>query len=130
LLVHRLQTDPQRLQRLGRYALALMDEAEQDVLRAYVVMVERPGLFLSQDHNPPRPVGEPLEHLVAPSPSSRRGNSILLVPSRLLARAGQGGSVPSYAGSEPAAGQRTRGVQRADQPAARRWDAMCRCPAD
>src|SRR5258708_24738344 len=69
LLAHRLQADPQRLKRLGRYALALMDEAKQDVLRADVVMVERSGLFLSQDHNPPRPVGEPLEHLVAPSPS-------------------------------------------------------------
>src|SRR5260221_649031 len=41
----------------------------------------------------------------------------------MLARAGQGGSVPSYAGSERAAGQRTRGVQRAGQPAARRGDA-------
>jgi hypothetical protein len=44
----------------------------------------------------------------------------------MLARAGQRGRVPSYAGSERAAGQRTRGpanvpgVQRADQPAAHR----------
>src|SRR6266849_5367551 len=72
LLAHRLEPDPQRLKRLGRFALALMDEAEQDVLGADVVMVERPGLFLSQDHNPPRPVGEPLEHLAAPSPSGPR----------------------------------------------------------
>src|SRR6266571_5243144 len=38
----------------------------------------------------------------------------------MLARAEQRGRVPSYAGSERAAGQRTPGVQRADQPAARR----------
>jgi hypothetical protein len=45
-----------------------------------VVVVEHAGLFLSQDHNPPRPVGEPLEHLVAPSPSGRRGNRSLARP--------------------------------------------------
>jgi hypothetical protein len=74
LLPHGLQADPQRLQRLGGYALALVDQAKQDVLRADVVVVERPGLFLRQDHNPPRPVGKPFEHLAAPSPSGRGGN--------------------------------------------------------
>ena len=74
LLPHRLQADPQRLQGLGRDALALVDQAQQDVLGADVVVVEHPGFFLSQDHNPPRPVGKPLEHLVAPSPSGRGGN--------------------------------------------------------
>src|SRR6266496_3188578 len=44
-----------------------MDEAEQDVLGADVVVVEHPGLFLSQDDNPTRAVGEPLEHWTAPS---------------------------------------------------------------
>ena len=39
---------------------------EQDVLGADVVVVEHPGLFLGQDDNPPRAVGEPLEHLSAP----------------------------------------------------------------
>jgi len=42
-----------------------MDEAEQDVLGADVVVIEHPGFFLRQDNNPPRPVGKPLEHLVA-----------------------------------------------------------------
>ena len=60
---------------LGGDALALADQAEQDVLGADVVLAEHPGLFLSQDRNPPRPVGEPLEHLVAPSPSGRRGGN-------------------------------------------------------
>ena len=74
LLPHGLLADPQRLQRLGGDALALVDQAKQDVLGADVVVVEHPGLFLSQNHNPPRPVGKPLEHLVAPSPSGRGGN--------------------------------------------------------
>ena len=74
VLADRLQADPQRLQRPGGDAVALADQAEQDVLGADVVVAEHPGLFLSQDRNPPRPVGEPLEHLVAPSPSGRRGN--------------------------------------------------------
>ena len=66
LLPYGLQADPQRLQGLGRDTLALVDEAKQDVFRADVVVVEHPGFFLSQDHDPPRPVGEPFEHLVAP----------------------------------------------------------------
>ena len=80
VLADRLQADPQRLKGLGGDALALADQAEQDVLGADVVVVEHPGLFLSQDHNPPRPVSEPLEHLVAPSPSGRRGNRSLARP--------------------------------------------------
>jgi hypothetical protein len=28
-------------------------------------VIEHPGFFLRQDNNPPRPVGEPLEHVVA-----------------------------------------------------------------
>src|SRR6516162_6175206 len=67
LLPHRFQADPERLQGLGRDAFALVDQAEQDVLGADVVVVKHPGFLLRQDHNPPRPVGEPLEHLVAPS---------------------------------------------------------------
>ena len=74
LLADRLQADAQRLQRPGGDTLALTDQAEQDVLGTDVVVAEHPGLFLSQDHNPPRPVGKPLEHLAAPSPSGRRGN--------------------------------------------------------
>jgi hypothetical protein len=65
LLADRLQADAKRLERLGRHTLALMDEAEQDVLGANVVVVEHPGFFLRQDDNPPRPVGKPLEHVVA-----------------------------------------------------------------
>ncbi len=64
LLADTLQRDAERLQSLGRDALALVDQAEQDVLGPDVVVVEHPGLFLGQDHDAPRPVGEPLEHVV------------------------------------------------------------------
>src|SRR4029078_4615142 len=60
-----LQRDAERLQGLGRDAFTLVDEAEQDVLGADVVVVEHPGLFLGQDDNSPRAVGEPLEHVSA-----------------------------------------------------------------
>ena len=62
LLADALQGDAEALQRLGGHALTLVDEAEQDVLRADVVVVEHPGLFLGQDDNPSGSVGEPLEH--------------------------------------------------------------------
>ena len=62
LLADRLERDAERLERLGGDAFALVDQAEQDVLGADVVVVEHPGFFLSQDDDPPRAVGEPLEH--------------------------------------------------------------------
>ena len=62
LLADALQGDPEGLQGLRGHTLALVDEAKQDVLGADVVVVEHPGLFLRQDDNPPRSIGEPLEH--------------------------------------------------------------------
>ncbi len=62
LLAERLPADSERLQGLGGDALTLVDEAKQDVLGTDVVVVEHPGLFLSQNHNPPRPIREPLKH--------------------------------------------------------------------
>src|SRR5690606_18261384 len=66
LLAHRCEPAPQALQSPGTNALTLVDETKEDVLGADVVVVEHPGLFLGQDDNAPRAVGEPLEHLVAP----------------------------------------------------------------
>jgi hypothetical protein len=66
-LPRRVQADSQRLQGPGRHSLALVDQAQQDVLGAGVVVAEHPGFCLRQDDNPPRPVGKPLEHLTAPS---------------------------------------------------------------
>ncbi|CAB4934339.1 unannotated protein [freshwater metagenome] len=54
--------DAQRLERLCCNTFTLVDEAQQNVLRADVVVVEHPGFFLSQDDNTPRAIGEPLEH--------------------------------------------------------------------
>jgi hypothetical protein len=48
--------------RRGLSTFALVNEAEQDVLSADVVVVEHPGLVLSQDNNLPRPVGKSLKH--------------------------------------------------------------------
>ena len=99
LLPHGIQADPQRLERLGRYTFALMDEAKQDVLGADVVVIEHPGFFLRQDNNPPRSIGKPLEHVVAlltargrdgsgptlPTPHSSRAPTITLNTSVRLA---------------------------------------------
>lgn len=62
LLADRLERNPEALQGLSGDTLTLMDQAQEDVLGADVVVVEHPGFFLSQDDNPPRAVGEPLEH--------------------------------------------------------------------
>jgi hypothetical protein len=62
LLADRLERNPEALQGLSGDTLTLVDETQEDVLSADVVVVEHPGFFLSQDDNPPRAVGEPLEH--------------------------------------------------------------------
>jgi L-fuconolactonase len=63
LVAHRVQADVQCRQRPGGEAPFFVKQPEQEVLGAHVVVVQRPGLRLGQDHHPPRPVGEPLEHL-------------------------------------------------------------------
>ncbi|CAG7170935.1 hypothetical protein PICSAR21_03545 [Mycobacterium avium subsp. paratuberculosis] len=62
-----LQRDAQRLQRLGRHALALVDQTQQDVLGADVVVVEHPGLFLRQDDDPAGAVGKSFKHRWLPA---------------------------------------------------------------
>ena len=63
LLANGVQRDAEGLQRLGCDPLALVDQAEEDVLGADVVVVEHPGLLLGQDDDTAGAVGEPLEHL-------------------------------------------------------------------
>src|SRR5690348_13770728 len=76
LLADALQGDPEGFQGLRGHTLALVDEAEEDVLGADVVVVEHPGFFLRQDDNPPRSVGEPLEHSISsPTAHELRGNT-------------------------------------------------------
>ena len=64
LLADALQRDAEALQGLSGDTLTLVDQAQEDVLGADVVVVEHPGFFLGQDDNPPRSVGEPFEHLL------------------------------------------------------------------
>ncbi len=59
---HRLERDVEALERLRGDALTLVDEPEQDVLGADVVVGEHAGLFLGQHDHPSGTVGEPLEH--------------------------------------------------------------------
>ena len=63
LLAHGVEGDAERLQRLGCDALALVDEAEQDVLGADVVVVEHLRLFLGEDDHSTGSVRESLEHV-------------------------------------------------------------------
>ena len=58
-----LERDAERLERLGRDALALVDQAEQDVLGADVVVVEQARLFLRQHDHSSGSIGEAFEHL-------------------------------------------------------------------
>ena len=66
LAAHVLEVDAHGLQRLGRDTLALLDQAEQDVLRAHVIVVQRARFLLRQDDNAAGSVGKPLEHQATP----------------------------------------------------------------
>jgi len=66
LLPHGLQRNTQRLQSLGGHAFALVDEAEQNVFRTDVVMVQHPSLLLGQHHDPAGSIRKPLEHVITP----------------------------------------------------------------
>jgi hypothetical protein len=66
LLTHCLEGDPERLERLGRDALALVDQPEQDVLGPEEVVVEQPRLFLGEDQDSAGSVGETLEQVPPP----------------------------------------------------------------
>ncbi len=63
LLADGVEGNAERLERLGGDPFALVDQPEQDVLGADVVVVEHPGLFLSQDDDASCAVSEPLEHV-------------------------------------------------------------------
>ena len=60
---HGLQRDAERLERLGRDTLTLVDQTQEDVLGADVVVVEHPCLFLGKDDHATGSVRESLEHV-------------------------------------------------------------------
>ena len=57
------ERDAERLERLGGDAFALVDQSEQDVLGADVVVVEQARFFLRQHDHSAGPVGEAFEHV-------------------------------------------------------------------
>ncbi len=62
LLAHRVEADAHRLESLGGDALTLVDETEQDVLGADVVVIEQPSFLLGQDDDPASSFCESLKH--------------------------------------------------------------------
>ena len=72
LLADGLQRDAEALERLARHSLALVDEAEEDVLGPDVVVVEAPCLLLGEHDDAPCAVGEPFEHGASPDVESPR----------------------------------------------------------
>jgi hypothetical protein len=82
LAAHGLQRDAERLEGLGGDAFALVDQPEQDVLGADVVVVEEPSFLLGQYDDPSGSVGEPFEQGEPPAPIwGIRGSSVSLPPS-------------------------------------------------
>jgi len=61
LVTDGLQRDPERLESLGGDAFTFVDQPEQNVLGADVVVVQEPGFLLSEHHDPAGPIGEPFE---------------------------------------------------------------------
>ena len=65
LLPDRLERDPERLERLGGDAFALVDQPEQDVLGAEEVVIEEPCFLLGEDQDSSGSVGEAFEQVTA-----------------------------------------------------------------
>ena len=66
LRTHLLDRDVERLEHTSRQALLLAEQAEQDVLRADVVVLESARLVLGQDDDLTSPFCEAFEHLALP----------------------------------------------------------------
>src|SRR5206468_3787329 len=83
LFPHRLEADPERLERLRGDTLTLVDQAQQDVLGADEVVVEQPRFFLGQYQDSSGSVGKTfeqvdrlLERLCVPWAKSTGGRSV------------------------------------------------------
>ena len=66
LRAHGLQGNAERLQSFGGHPVALVDEAQQDVLSAYVVVFEQTRFLLGKHNHSSSSVGESLEHVETP----------------------------------------------------------------
>ena len=90
------EVDVEALESLGGDALPFVEEAEQDVLGADVIVVQMPRFFLGQNDDPTGSVRETLKHLsllsltyatLPPGRSSlpwRRWSGLLVIPSSLV----------------------------------------------
>ena len=56
------ERDVEALERLGGDALTFVDETEEDVFGADVVVAEHPRFLLREHHNAPSAIGKPFEH--------------------------------------------------------------------
>ena len=65
LFADRLEGDPERLQRLGRDSLTLVDETQEDVLGANEAVVQQPRLLLRKHEDPTSSVCKSFEHSTA-----------------------------------------------------------------
>ena len=62
LIAHTNKIDAHAFECPGSDPFAFVEEAEQDVLRADVAVVEEARFFLSKDHDSACPVGKALKH--------------------------------------------------------------------
>jgi hypothetical protein len=69
-----LRRDPERPEHLRRHPFLLAEQAEQDVLGAYVVVPERPRRILGKHNNLPGTFRKPLKHV---SGGYRRDDAVL-----------------------------------------------------
>ena len=97
---HALDGDVEGLEDAGGKALLLAQQAEQDVLGADVVVLERPRLFLREDDHLPGPLCESLKQLVKP-PLPLLRSSVPRSSSRLGGRDSAGGSIHFFGRALP-----------------------------
>ena len=86
LAAHGLERDAERLEGLGGDAFALVDQPEQDVLGADVVVVEEPSFLLGQHDDPSGSVGEPFEQVSLPPLSGGSVGRVYPWPPRITPR--------------------------------------------
>src|SRR5699024_12257761 len=67
VLMARVQGDREGHEGIGADAFGLVDQTQQDVLGADVVVVEQPGFVLCQDDDAAGAIGEAFEHGPPPS---------------------------------------------------------------
>jgi len=63
LVAHLLDGDVERLEHAGGEALLLAEQAEENVLRADVVVLQRPGLVRRENDDLASPLGKAFEHV-------------------------------------------------------------------